>query len=206
MQLLPARQRAVVALREGLGWSARETAEVLELSTAAVNSALQRARERLAREPESLARTHDSSVEAPVIDAFLRAWADVDVPRIVALLSDDVLLTMPPMGLRFEGAAAVGEFLATQPMDGHLDRISHTVTRANGQPALASYADDDAYGVMVVALRAHQIAGITGFPHDLEVFEQLGCRRGRRLEGRTPRPRCPTSSTASPRSCADAVA
>ena len=50
---------------------------------------------------------------------------------------------MPPMGLRFEGAAAVGEFFATQPMDGRLDRITHTVTRANGQPTFASYADHD---------------------------------------------------------------
>jgi RNA polymerase sigma-70 factor (ECF subfamily) len=180
MQLLPARQRAVLALRDGLGWSARETANALALSTAAVNSALQRARERLANEPEALARVHDSSAEAAVVDAFLSAWADVDVPRIVALLSDDVLLTMPPMGLRFEGAAAVGEFFATQPLDGRLDRITHTRTRANGQPALASYADHEAYGVMVFALRADRIAGITGFPHDRELFAQLGlpARRG----------------------------
>jgi RNA polymerase sigma-70 factor (ECF subfamily) len=174
MQLLPARQRAVLALREGLGWSARETGAALELSTPAVNSALQRARERLASEPEALARVHDSSAEAAVVDAFLRAWADVDIPRIVALLSDDALLTMPPMSLRFEGAAAVGEFFATQPLDGHLDRITHTLTRANGQPTLASYADHQAYGVMVLALRGDRIAGITGFPHDLEVFTQLG--------------------------------
>ncbi len=174
MQLLPARQRAVLALREGLGWSARETADALELSTPAVNSALQRARERLTREPEALARIHDSSAEAAVVDAFLSAWADVDVPRIVALLTDDVLLTMPPMSLRFDGAAAVGEFFATQPMDGRLDRITHAVTRANGQPALAGYADDEAYGVMVFALRGDRIAGITGFPHDLHLFMQLG--------------------------------
>ncbi|WP_053227344.1 RNA polymerase subunit sigma-70 [Solirubrobacter soli] len=174
MQVLPARQRAVLALRDGLGWSARETGGALELSTAAVNSALQRARERLAREGEALARIHDSSVEAGVVEAFLDAWAAVDVPRIIALLTDDALLTMPPMGARFEGATAIGEFFATQPMDGRLDRITHTVTRANGQPTLASYADHEAYGVMVFALRGHRIAGITGFPHDLEVFTQLG--------------------------------
>jgi RNA polymerase sigma-70 factor (ECF subfamily) len=174
MQLLPARQRAVLALRDGLGWSARETGEALELSTAAVNSALQRARERLAREPEALAHVHDAGAEGSLIDAFLSAWAEVDVPRIVALLSDDALLTMPPMGLRFEGAAAVGEFFATQPLDGQLERITHAVTRANGQPALASYADGEAYGVMVFALRGDRIARITGFPRDLELFTQLG--------------------------------
>jgi RNA polymerase sigma-70 factor (ECF subfamily) len=172
MQLLPARQRAVLALRDGLDWSARETAEVLGLSTAAVNSALQRARARLG--DESVARVHEPGAEAAVVDAFLSAWADVDIPRIVALLSDDVLLTMPPVSLRFEGAAAVGEFFATQPLDGRLDRITHTVTRANGQLALASYADHEAYGVMVFALRGSRIAGITGFPHDLELFAQLG--------------------------------
>jgi hypothetical protein len=128
----------------------------------------------LASEPEALARIHDSSAEAAVVDAFLSAWSDVDVPRIVALLADDVLLTMPPVRVRFEGARAVGEFFATQPMEGRLDRIVHTVTRANGQPTLGSYADGEAYGVMVFALRGDRIAGITGFPHDLQLFAQLG--------------------------------
>jgi RNA polymerase sigma-70 factor (ECF subfamily) len=98
----------------------------------------------------------------------------------VALLADDVLLTMPPMALRFEGAAAVGEFFATQPAGGKLDRITHTVTRANGQPTLASYADGEAYGVMVFALRGERMVGITGFPRDPALFDQLGlpARRG----------------------------
>jgi RNA polymerase sigma-70 factor (ECF subfamily) len=185
MQLLPAKQRAVLVLRDGLGWSARDTAELLDDSTTAVNSALQRARERIAREHEegTLARVHAPAgpdAEAAVMREFVDAWADVDVPRIVALLSDDALLTMPPMGLRFEGAEAIGEFLATQPAQGRLDRIRHTVTRANRQPTLASYADEhgtgayDAYGVMVFAIRGDRIAGITGFPHDLETFKQLG--------------------------------
>ncbi len=85
MQLLPAKQRAVLMLRDGLGWSARETAELLEDSAAAVNSALQRARERIAREHEqgTLARLHaptDASTEAAVMTEFLDAWAAVDVP------------------------------------------------------------------------------------------------------------------------------
>ena len=185
MQLLPAKQRAVLALRDGLGWSARETAAYLDDSIAAVNSALQRARERIAREHEqgTLARLHapaGASTEAAVMREFLDAWAAVDVARIVALLTDDALLTMPPMNVRFEGAAAIGEFFATQPAGGRLERIKHLGTRANGQPALASYADEndtgthDAYGVMVFALRGERIAGITGFPHDLETFAALG--------------------------------
>ncbi len=89
---------------------------------------------------------------------------------------------MPPMALRFDGAAAISEFLATQPAQGRLDRIKHIATRANGQPTLASYADEhgtgthEAYGVMVFAIRGHRIAGITGFPHDLETFVALGLR------------------------------
>jgi RNA polymerase sigma-70 factor (ECF subfamily) len=112
--------------------------------------------------------------------AFLDAWADVDVPRIVSLLGDDALPTMPPTRLRFHGAGAIGEFFATQPAQGRLERIEHTPTRANRQPALASYADEhdtgthEAYDIMVFAIRADRIAGITGFPHDLEAFTQLG--------------------------------
>jgi RNA polymerase sigma-70 factor (ECF subfamily) len=114
------------------------------------------------------------------MNALLDAWADVDVPRIVALLTDDALLTMPPLDMRFHGPAAIGEFFATQPAQGRLDRIKHTAVRANGQPGLAGYADEegtgthDAYGVMVFALRGDRIAGITGFPHDLLSFEHLG--------------------------------
>jgi RNA polymerase sigma-70 factor (ECF subfamily) len=188
MQLLPAKQRAVLVLRDGLGWSARDTAELLDDSTTAVNSALPRARERIAREHEegTLARVHAPAgpdAQAAVMREFLDAWAEVDVPRIVALLSDDALLTMPPMDLRFEGAEAIGEFFATQPAQGRLDRIRHTATRANRQPTLASYVDEhgtgthDAYGVMVFAIQGDRIAGITGFPHDLETFTRLGLPR-----------------------------
>jgi RNA polymerase sigma-70 factor (ECF subfamily) len=188
MQLLPAKQRAVLVLRDGLGWWARETAELLDDSITAVNSALQRARERIEREHEegTLARVHAPSgpdAEAAVMREFLDAWAEVDVPRIVALLRDDALLTMPPMDVRFEGAEAIGEFFATQPAQGRLDRIRHTATRANRQPTLASYDDEhgtgthDAYGVMVFAIQGDRIAGITGFPHDLETFKQLGLPR-----------------------------
>ena len=96
------------------------------------------------------------------------------VAAMQVLLSDDVVLTMPPMGLRFDGAVAVGEFFATQPAEGRLERITHTVTRAASQPTLAGYIDGEAYGVMVFALRGDRIAGITGFPHDLDLFRRLG--------------------------------
>jgi hypothetical protein len=112
--------------------------------------------------------------------SFPESWAAVDVERIVALLSDDAILTMPPIDVRIEGAAAVGEFFATEPLGGRIERIALVPTRASGQPGVACYAGEhdggqhDAYGVRVFALRGDEIAGITGFPQDTELLEQLG--------------------------------
>ena len=111
---------------------------------------------------------------------FQEAWAEVDIERIVALLADDALLTMPPEAAHFEGSAEICAFFATVPMDGKLDRIRLVATRANNQPALAAYAQTadgrrhDAYGVMVFALRGDRIIGITGFPEQPELFTRLG--------------------------------
>jgi RNA polymerase sigma-70 factor (ECF subfamily) len=185
MQLLPPKQRAVLVLRDALDWPAREVAELLEDTVPAVNSALQRARERIGREQEAgtLARLHapaSAAIEASVMRSFQEAWAAVDVERMVALLTDDAILTMPPIDVCIEGATAVGEFFATEPLGGHLERIALVPTRASGQPGFACYADEhdrgehEAYGVMVFALCGDKIAGITGFPEDTELFEQLG--------------------------------
>ena len=185
MQLLPPKQRAVLVLRDVLDWSAREVAELLQDSVAAVNSALQRARERLGREQEegSLARAHlptDAGTEAAVMRRFQDAWEAVDIEGIVALLAADALLTMPPESVSIAGAAEIGAFFATAPMEGRLDRIRLLPARANGQPALAAYAEDEtsgahkAYGVMVFAINGHSIVGITGFPDRPELFERLG--------------------------------
>ena len=184
LQLLPSKQRAVLILRDALDLPAREVAELLGDSVPAVNSALQRAREHIAREHAAgtLARPHAPAsprVEAAVMRAFLDAWAAVDIDRIVALLTDDAVLTMPPIDVRIEGAEAVGQFFATEPVGGRLDRITLKPTRAGGQPGYACYADETgagdhtAYGVMVFALRDDRIAGITGFPRDTELFEAL---------------------------------
>ena len=109
---------------------------------------------------------------------FQDAWAAVDLDGILALLATDALLTMPPERLRFEGAPAIAQFFATVPLDGQLDRIRLVPVRANGQPALAAYAQNDetgehdAYGVMVFAVDGEVITGITGFPHP-DLFERL---------------------------------
>ena len=111
---------------------------------------------------------------------FQDAWKAIDIDGILALLAADALLTMPPEGLRFEGAGAIAEFFATVPLDGRLDRIRLVSRRANGQLALAAYAKNEqsgeyeAYGVMVFAIDCERIAGITGFPHKVELFDWLG--------------------------------
>jgi RNA polymerase sigma-70 factor (ECF subfamily) len=185
MQLLSPKQRVVLILRDVLDWSAREVAELLDDSEAAVNSALQRARRRMAREHDegSLARAHrpaSADAEARVMQRFQDAWTAVDIGGILSLLAEDALLTMPPEAMRFRGAGAIAEFFATIPLDGRLDRIRLVAARANGQPALAAYAENDetgrheAYGVMVFAIEGERIAGITGFPQQLELFHRLG--------------------------------
>jgi RNA polymerase sigma-70 factor (ECF subfamily) len=149
-----------------------------------VNSALQRARARVEREQAAgrLAREHrpaSSEAESEVVRRFLAAWEAVDVDRIVDLLADDAVMTMPPEPLRIVGAAAIGSFFRTVPAEGALERIRLVPTRANGQPALAAYVENDdgafaAYGVMVLSLDGDTLASITGFAGDVELFPQLG--------------------------------
>jgi RNA polymerase sigma-70 factor (ECF subfamily) len=185
MQLLAPKQRVVLVLRDVLDWSAREVADLLDDSVAAVNSALQRARERMARERDegSLGRAHtpaDARTEAAVMRRFQEAWDAVDIDAIVALLADDALLRMPPEDASIPGAVAIGGFFATQPMGGRLDRIRLRETRANDQPALAAYAEDAqtgehrAYGIMVFAIAGDRIVAITGFPDRPDLFVRLG--------------------------------
>jgi RNA polymerase sigma-70 factor (ECF subfamily) len=185
MQLLTPKQRVAVVLRDALGWSAREVADVLQDTVPAVNSALQRGRQRLEQELRegALARVHaptDARTEELLMRRFQEAWEAVDINGLVALLADDALLTMPPEAARFDGSAQIGTFFATVPMDGNLARIRLVSTRANGQPALAAYAQekDDgtygAYGVMVFAIDGDRITGITGFPRQPELFTRVG--------------------------------
>lgn len=185
MELLTPKQRVAVVLRDALGWSAREVAEVLQDTVPAVNSALQRGRQRLEQERRegTLARVHapaNARAEELVMRRFQEAWEAVDIDAIVALLADDALLTMPPEAARFEGSAQIGAFFSTVPMDGDLARIRLVPARANRQPVLAAYAqeddseDHDAYGVMVFAILGERIAGITGFPRQPALFTRLG--------------------------------
>lgn len=185
MQVLPPKQRAVLVLREALGWSARDVADVLDDTVPAVNSALQRAREGLARERRDggLVRAHASpggKVEEHVMRRFVEAWEAVDVRALVSLLSDDALLTMPPEPVRIAGREAIAGFFSTVPAQGNLERIRLVPARANRQPALAAYFQErpgdafQAYGVMVFALEEEEIVGITGFAGYPHLLPALG--------------------------------
>ena len=176
IQLLPPKQRAVLILRDVLGWSAKEVAEALEESVAAVTSALQRARQGLHRAHRH--RAPATGQERALVKRFMVAWDAVDIDGLVALLTEDAVMTMPPERMRIAGAQAIGAFFATVPRQGRLDEIRLLSTAANRQPALAAYAlGDDGkyrpYGLMVVQIERDSISGIVGFP-DPWLFEQCG--------------------------------
>jgi RNA polymerase sigma-70 factor (TIGR02960 family) len=181
-QLLPPKQRAVLILRDVLDWSAKETADALGDSVAAVNSALQRARRGLSRARSAGAPEHapaSATAERALLRRFMAAWDAVDIDGIVSLLARDATMTMPPEPFFVRGAAAIGDFFATVPCDGQLDLIRLLPAAANRQPALAAYAWDAerrshrAYGIMVFALRSEAVAGIVGFA-DASLFERFG--------------------------------
>jgi RNA polymerase sigma-70 factor, ECF subfamily len=181
-QLLSPKQRAVLILRDVLDWSAKETAEALGDSVAAVNSALQRARRGLARARHLGAPAHvpaGGADEQALLRRFMVAWDAVDVEGLVRLLARDATMAMPPEPFFVRGPAAIGEFFATVPCEGRLDLIRLVPTAANRQPALAAYAWDadsrshDAYGIMVFAVEGTEIAGIVGFA-DASLFERFG--------------------------------
>ncbi|MEV6773152.1 RNA polymerase subunit sigma-70 [Nocardia sp. NPDC051030] len=168
LQFLPARQRAVLTLRDVLAFRTAEVADMLEMSNAAVDSALRRARSRLAEagpveddlaEPSELARR-------ALVDDFVDAFTRADPDALVTLLRADVELEMPPTPTWFTGRDAVMGFLATRVMR---ENLWHQIpTTANGQPAVVVYkrADDgryEAYGVHVLTLIGSRIARITAF-------------------------------------------
>jgi RNA polymerase sigma-70 factor (ECF subfamily) len=185
-QLLPPKQRAVLILRDVLDWSARETAEALDDSVAAVNSALQRARAGLARARSLGAPSHApgrAGDEQALLRRFMSAWDAVDVDGLVRLLAHDAIMAMPPEPFFARGAEAIGAFFRTVPLGGRLDRIRLLPTAANRQPALAAYTWDEeaaehrAYGVMVFSLEGESVAGIVGFA-DAALFERFGLPTG----------------------------
>ena len=186
LQRLPPRQRAVLVLRDVLSFRAAEVAAMLGVTEVSVNRALQRARRTLERSTppgqRDAAPLPGSREERELVARFTAAFEAGDVPIVIALLSDDALLTMPPEPLEYQGPLAIGRFLSTVPAGGALERFRLVPTRANGQPAFACYLRDPhapiahAYGLMVLTLGGGQITAITGFP-DTSVFRSFGLPR-----------------------------
>jgi RNA polymerase sigma-70 factor (TIGR02960 family) len=186
LQHLPPRQRAVLVLRDVLGYRAAEVADMLGGSEASVNNALGRARAALdARLPAGnrvRAPLPRSPRERELVGRFGEAFETGDVEGIVELLTDDAWLTMPPQTLGYQGRRAIFEFLSTVPAGGQLERFRLVATRANGQPAFGFYLKDPqcpiahAAGLMVLTLEGERISAITAF-HDTSVFPQFGLPR-----------------------------
>lgn len=172
VQLLPPRQRAALILRDVVGWSAREVAELLDSTTASVNSALQRARAAIEQQRQggrlSAGRAVPASeVEQSVASRYVEAWNAGDHDKLATLLKGDAVLTMPPLPLRYEGREAVARFYAG--ILAAVPRAHLLPTRANRQPALAAYTVDStsgrlrAWGVFVLTLDGEAIAEISAF-------------------------------------------
>jgi RNA polymerase sigma-70 factor (TIGR02960 family) len=182
LQHLPPQQRAVLVLRDVLGFRAAEVAEMLESSEVSVNSALQRARAALeSRNPVDRERAPlpRSASERELVARFADAVESGDVDGMVSLLTDDALLTMPPQPLEYQGHEAIAAFLRMREEErGAPLRV--VPTRANTQPAFASYLPDaDAIdrprGLFVLTLAGNAAAAITWFT-DSGLFRHFGLR------------------------------
>jgi RNA polymerase sigma-70 factor (ECF subfamily) len=178
LQFLPARQRAVLILRDVLDFSAAEVAAQLTTTVAAVNSVLQRARAAISGlgDAERVREPDDPEVRA-VVDRYLRAFETADLPALVGLLTDAVVLEMPPVPLWYRGRGDYGQFMrrvfelrgsgwATRPL------------RANGQPAFAAYAPQAdgrlwVHSLQVLTVTGGRVAANVVFA-DPQLFEVFG--------------------------------
>jgi RNA polymerase sigma-70 factor (TIGR02960 family) len=171
LQHLPATQRAVLILREVLGFSAAETARILDTTPASVNSALQRARKAAGeRVPHPSQQAELAALGAggrrQLVDALVAAWERADVPAILELLADDARFLMPPLPAWFSGRDGIGRFL-TERMFATPWRL--VPIEANAQLAFACYQGDTGGGrfrlgaVNVIGLRAGRVVELAGF-------------------------------------------
>jgi RNA polymerase sigma-70 factor, ECF subfamily len=173
VQLLPARQRAALILRDVLGWSAAHVAEMLDTTPASVNNALHRARatmehQRASGRLQGSQLVPSTEVQQLLVQRYVEAWQARDIGMLAQILKHDVVLTMPPLPLRYSGRAEVSAFYAAVPY-ASMGRFALTSTRANRQPALAIYRlDPDArvyrpLGIWVLRPEDDAIAEITAF-------------------------------------------
>jgi RNA polymerase sigma-70 factor (TIGR02960 family) len=182
LQHLPPRQRAALVLRDVLGFRTAEVAEMLDISELSAKGALQRAhaalRERLPAADRERAPLPGSARERQLVGRFADAFQRGDVDEVVALLTDDAMLTMPPWPLEYQGHEAIAAYLSYRAqLRGALLVVP---TRANTQPALGCYMPDTQvaiarpYSLIVLTLEGDGIAAITRFIGDTALFGHFG--------------------------------
>jgi RNA polymerase sigma-70 factor (ECF subfamily) len=173
LQHLPATQRAVLILREVLGFSAQETADTLETTVASVNSALQRARktidERLPdRSQQQTLRELGDERLREIVESYMDAMQRGDVEAVVAMLAEDAAWSMPPLATWFRGHDPIAVFLANGPLSGAW-RWRRLALTASGQPAVAAYTwrEDEQcfrpFALDVLSIRGDRIEQVTAF-------------------------------------------
>lgn len=176
LQLLPPRQRAVLILRDVLGYHTSEVAETLDITEQSASSALKRARATLQSNLPSLDTDRPPAPESPeeraLVAQLAHALETSNVDELVGLLTDDVVLRMPPLPLEYQGRALAGRFFGTVAFRN--GRRYHVVaTRANGQPAFGVYLRDPHGGVLhtngllVATLRGDRISALTRFENSV---------------------------------------
>ena len=178
IQRLPGRQRAILILRDVLGWSAAEVAELLGSTVAAVNSGLQRARATIDAELPASSRAAAAPSQRELLAEYVDAWNRADVDALVELLRTDAVLRMPPQP-SIAGAEAIGEFWAEGPCGGGVGRMVMAAAWANGRPAvvmrrLLADGTTEPHGILVFEPDGERIAGFDAFIDvDLvELFER----------------------------------
>jgi RNA polymerase sigma-70 factor (TIGR02960 family) len=184
LQRMPPLQRSALVLRDVLGFSTGESASILETTEASVKGALQRARAALAERPidSSRAPLPDSPQERELVGRFAEAFERGDTKAVVALLTDDAWVTMPPYPFEYQGKDAITVFMEDRArVRGAPLRL--VPTRANGQPAFGTYLDDPhapiarPWSFLVLTLDGDQISEITAFTPDTSVFARFGLPR-----------------------------
>lgn len=186
LQHLPPRQRAALVLRDVLGYRAAETAAILDCTPNAANNLLKRARATIASQLPPGGRDRaplpGSALERQVTARFADAFERGDTQAIVALLTDDAWLAMPPLPFEYQGRDTIGHFLHTVSFRGGTQQCRLIPVRANGQPAFGRYLPDPhapvshAYGLIVLTLARDRVCNITGFP-DNSLLPKFGLPR-----------------------------
>jgi RNA polymerase sigma-70 factor, ECF subfamily len=186
LQHLPPRQRVALVLRDVLGFHATEVADMLDTSVDSVKGALQRARatleERLPPADRDRSPLPDSASERELVRRFADAFEADDINGLVALLTEDAWLTMPPWTLEYQGRSVIASFLREISTWRNGQRLRLVPTRANTQPAFGCYRTDPhapiahATGLVVLTLEGEQISAITQFL-DTSVMSRFGLPR-----------------------------